>query len=238
MTIREKAGDALLFYRMGDFYELFFDDALKASAALGIALTKRGQYKGEDIPMCGVPVVAAEGYLLRLIEQGHRVAVCEQTESPAEAKKRGSKSVVNRQMVRLVTPGTITEDTLLDAKASNRLLAINCTASGDWALAWADVSTGELATMSFAGEHAQSQLIETLVSLLPKEILMPQTMDPAIFAELGDVAITPLDDVAFRASKPKEKRLAAGFSVASLDGFGDFTRASLGALIALYEYVE
>src|SRR5215475_4934076 len=114
----------LLFYRMGDFYELFFEDAEVASRALGIVLTKRGKHRGQDIPMCGVPVHRADEYLHRLIAQGHRVAVCEQTEDPAEAKKRGSKAVVRRDVTRLVTPGTLTEDTLLDARRNNYLLAI------------------------------------------------------------------------------------------------------------------
>src|SRR6201986_2889090 len=121
-----KAGHAeyLLFYRMGDFYELFFDDAARASEALDIALTKRGKHQGDDIPMCGVPVHAAEAYLEKLIRKGFRVAVCEQIEDPAEAKKRGAKSVVRRDVVRLVTPGTLTEDSLLDARANNYLLAL------------------------------------------------------------------------------------------------------------------
>ena len=114
----------LLFYRMGDFYELFFEDAEIASKTLGIMLTKRGKHQGADIPMCGVPVERAEDYLHRLIGAGHRVAVCEQTEDPAAAKARGNKSVVRRGVVRLVTPGTLTEDTLLDARANNYLLAI------------------------------------------------------------------------------------------------------------------
>src|SRR6185295_2513483 len=108
LAIKREHADYLLFYRMGDFYELFFDDAVKASAALDIALTKRGKHQGADIAMCGVPVHAAEAYLEKLIRKGHRVAVCEQIEDPAEAKKRGSKSVVQRQVVRLVTPGTLT----------------------------------------------------------------------------------------------------------------------------------
>ncbi|HKA73859.1 MAG TPA: DNA mismatch repair protein MutS, partial [Xanthobacteraceae bacterium] len=137
----------LLFYRMGDFYELFFDDAEVASRALGIMLTKRGKHLGKDIPMCGVPVERADEYLHRLIELGHRVAVCEQLEDPAEAKKRGAKSVVKRDVVRLVTPGTLTEDTLLDATRNNYLAAIaRARASADtslFALAWIDISTGE-----------------------------------------------------------------------------------------------
>src|SRR5687768_182614 len=136
--------DYLLFYRMGDFYELFFDDAVKASGALDIALTKRGRHLGEDIPMCGVPVHAAETYLERLIRKGFRVAVCEQMEDPAEAKKRGAKSPVRREVIRLVTPGTITEDSLLDAREANILAALG-RAGGGFALAWTDMSTGDLA---------------------------------------------------------------------------------------------
>jgi DNA mismatch repair protein MutS len=124
LEIKAANVDCLLFYRMGDFYELFFDDAEIASRALGIALTKRGKHLGEDIPMCGVPVVAADDYLQRLIAGGHRVAVCEQIEDPAEAKKRGPKVVVRRDVVRLVTPGTLTEETLLDARAHNFLTAL------------------------------------------------------------------------------------------------------------------
>src|SRR5215469_13592103 len=143
----------LLFYRMGDFYELFFEDAEVASRALGIVLTKRGKHRGQDIPMCGVPVHRADEYLHRLIAQGHRVAVCEQTEDPAEAKKRGPKSVVQRDVIRLVTAGTLTEDSLLDAKRNNYLVAIARTktastrapteADSAFALAWLDISTGE-----------------------------------------------------------------------------------------------
>jgi DNA mismatch repair protein MutS len=124
IEIKAANPDCLLFYRMGDFYELFFDDAETASRALGIVLTKRGKHLGRDIPMCGVPVHRADDYLHRLIALGHRVAVCEQLEDPAEAKKRGSKSVVKRDVIRLVTPGTLTEDTLLDARRNNYLLAI------------------------------------------------------------------------------------------------------------------
>src|SRR6201997_5710340 len=124
LEIKAAHSDYLLFYRMGDFYELFFDDAVKAAAALDIALTKRGKHLGDDIPMCGVPVHAAESYLEKLIRKGYRVAVCEQVEDPAEAKKRGSKSVVRREVVRLVTPGTLTEDSLLEARAANVLAAL------------------------------------------------------------------------------------------------------------------
>ncbi len=149
IEIKAANPDCLLFYRMGDFYELFFEDAETASRALGIVLTKRGKHHGADIPMCGVPVIRADEYLHRLIALGHRVAVCEQLEDPAEARKRGSKSVVRRDVVRLVTPGTLTEDTLLDAKRNNYLLAVaraRLSSAGEdarFALAWIDISTGE-----------------------------------------------------------------------------------------------
>src|SRR5690349_18161162 len=151
IEIKAANPDSLLFYRMGDFYELFFADAETASQALGIVLTKRGKHLGADIPMCGVPVERADEYLHRLIALGHRVAVCEQVEDPAEAKKRGAKSVVRRDVVRLVTPGTLTEDTLLDARRNNYLLAIarvrgaGATPDAQYGLAWIDMSTGDFA---------------------------------------------------------------------------------------------
>src|SRR3954470_6030718 len=149
IEIKAANPDCLLFYRMGDFYELFFEDAEVASRALGIVLTKRGKHLGRDIPMCGVPVIRSDEYLHRLIALGHRVAVCEQIEDPAEARKRGGKSVVRRNVVRLVTPGTLTEDTLLDARRNNYLLAIararpsSADDSSRFALGWIDISTGE-----------------------------------------------------------------------------------------------
>src|SRR6516164_9818706 len=148
IEIKAANRDCLLFYRMGDFYELFFEDAEVAARALGIVLTKRGKHLGRDIPMCGVPVHRADEYLHRLIAAGHRVAVCEQIEDPAEARRRGGKSVVRRDVVRLVTPGTLTEETLLDPCRNNYLLAIaRARGSGDgesrFALAWIDISTGE-----------------------------------------------------------------------------------------------
>src|SRR5471032_3217448 len=141
LALKAAHADYLLFYRMGDFYELFFADAAKAAEALDIALTKRGKHLGEDIPMCGVPVHAAEAYLEKLIRKGFRVAVCEQIEDPAEARKRGGKSVVRREVVRLVTPGTLTEDALLEARSSNILAALGRSGS-EFALASADMSTG------------------------------------------------------------------------------------------------
>ncbi len=147
VEIKAANPDSLLFYRMGDFYELFFHDAEEASRALGITLTKRGKHLGEDIPMCGVPVHAAEDYLHKLISLGYRVAVCEQTEDPAEARKRGSKSVVRRDVVRLVTPGTITEEKLLEPGRANNLAALArlrlSEDQSELALAWIDISTGD-----------------------------------------------------------------------------------------------
>src|SRR3954465_3849940 len=145
LAIKAAHPDHLLFYRMGDFYELFFEDAVQAAAALDIALTKRGQHLGEDIKMCGVPVHSHEAYLSRLIRRGFKVAVCEQSEDPAEARKRGAKSVVERAVVRVITAGTLTEDALLDARSHNYLCAL-AEAQGELALAWLDLSTADFAT--------------------------------------------------------------------------------------------
>ncbi|TDI59197.1 MAG: DNA mismatch repair protein MutS, partial [Alphaproteobacteria bacterium] len=157
LGIKANNPGSLLFYRMGDFYELFFDDAVMASKALDIALTKRGKHLGEDIPMCGVPVHAADNYLARLIRKGHRVAVCEQLEDPAEAKKRGPKSVVKRDVVRLVTAGTLTEETLLDARSHNYLAAL-ARAEGLFALAWVDISTGDFTVTDTTPEELDAHL--------------------------------------------------------------------------------
>src|SRR5215813_2456417 len=163
--------DALVFFRMGDFYELFFEDAGKAAAALGITLTARGQHGGQPIPMCGVPVHAAEAYLAKLIRAGFKVAVCEQLESPAEAKKRGSKSVVRRDLVRVVTPGTLTEDGLLDAASHNYLCAL-ADAAGTLGLAWVDISTGQFRCQAIE----RKALPAALARLDPTEILLPERL--------------------------------------------------------------
>src|SRR5689334_4576971 len=158
--------DYLLFYRMGDFYELFFDDAVRASEALDIALTRRGKHQGQDIAMCGVPVHAAEAYLEKLIRKGFRVAVCEQMEDPAEAKKRGAKSVVKRDVIRLVTPGTLTEDSLLEARASNTLAALG-RAGSSFAIAACDISTGAF-TVAAVDE---AEIASELARISPRELL-------------------------------------------------------------------
>ncbi len=231
-----KAGhpDALLFYRMGDFYEMFFDDAVAASEALDIALTKRGKHQGEDIPMCGVPVHSAEGYLLTLIRKGFRVGVCEQMEDPAEAKKRGSKSVVRREVVRLVTPGTLTEDSLLDARKHNFLAAF-AQVRDDAALAWADISTGEVRVMPCA----PVRLGPELARLAPREVLMTEAEGASYGETVSDsgAALTCLGNAAFD-STGGEKRLLALYGVASLDAFGSFARAEISALAGLIEYLD
>ncbi len=231
-----KAGhpDALLFYRMGDFYEMFFDDAVAAAEALDIALTKRGKHMGEDIAMCGVPVHAAEGYLLTLIRKGFRVAIAEQLEDPAEAKKRGSKSVVKRDVVRLVTPGTLTEESLLDARRHNFLAAF-AEIRGDCALAWVDISTGAVSVLPCD----RLALGPELARLMPRELLLDETTerDLAEIVSEFDLAVTPLSKGAFD-SVGGEVRLRKLWKVASLDAFGSFGRAEVSALSALVEYLD
>ena len=199
----------LLFYRMGDFYELFFEDAEIASKTLGIVLTKRGKHQGADIPMCGVPVERSEDYLHRLITAGHRVAVCEQTEDPAAAKARGNKSVVRRGVVRLVTPGTLTEDNLLDARANNYLLAIaraRSSAGGDrFGLAWIDISTAEFTVTECSG----SELAATLARINPNEAIVADALynDSERGPSLRELpALTPLTRDVFDGATA-EKRL-------------------------------
>src|SRR5690348_2618714 len=191
LELKRQHADCLLFYRMGDFYELFFEDAAKAAAALDIQLTKRGRHEGGDIPMCGVPVHAAETYLARLIRQGFRVAVCEQMEDPAEAKKRGSKAAIRREVVRIVTPGTITEENLLDARRSNYLAAL-AEAAGELALAWLELSTG---AFYLQGVSAAS-LGAALARIAPGEVLLPERLlqRPDLRELLGDWQrrLTPL----------------------------------------------
>ncbi|HXZ46256.1 MAG TPA: DNA mismatch repair protein MutS [Pseudolabrys sp.] len=243
VEIKTANPDCLLFYRMGDFYEMFFEDAEVASRALGIVLTKRGKYLGKDVPLCGVPVVRADEYLHRLIALGHRVAVCEQLEDPAEARKRGYKSVVRRDVVRLVTPGTLTEDTLLDARRNNYLLAVArarlSTAGGEdarFALAWIDISTGEFRV----AECDRTALSAEIARLEPGEIIVSD----ALFSE-ADLAgywrslpaVTPLARDVFDGATA-ERRLASFFAVATSEAFGALTRLELTAAAACITYVE
>jgi DNA mismatch repair protein MutS len=241
IEIKAANPDCLLFYRMGDFYEMFFDDAEVASRALGIMLTKRGKHLGQDIPMCGVPIERADEYLHRLIALGHRVAVCEQLEDPAEAKKRGSKSVVRRDVIRLVTPGTLTEDTLLDARRNNYLLAIaRARGSSDGparlALAWIDISTGEFRIAEC--EHAM--LAAEIARLEPGEMIVSDSLyndpDLAGFLRSSNI-VTPLGQDVFDGATA-ERRLTTYFAVATSEAFGNLTRLELTAAAACITYVE
>jgi DNA mismatch repair protein MutS len=237
IEIKAANPDCLLFYRMGDFYELFFDDAEVASRALNIVLTKRGKHLGGDIPMCGVPIERADEYLHRLIALGHRVAVCEQLEDPAAARKRGAKSVVRRDVVRLVTPGTLTEDSLLDAKRNNYLVALarSRASAGDdrFALAWIDISTGEFRV----AESDRVSLAATIARIEPGEIIVSDALyaDPELAPTLP--ALTPLTRDVFDGASA-ERRLAAFFGVATTAAFGTFSRVELAATAAAVTYVE
>ena len=241
IEIKSANPDCLLFYRMGDFYELFFEDAEIASRALGIVLTKRGKHLGEDIPMCGVPVDRADDYLQRLIGLGHRVAVCEQTEDPAEARKRGSKSVVRRGVVRLVTPGTITEERLLDPGRANLFVAVArrraSETAWEYGLAAVDISTGRFSLSEADG----GALAAEIARLDPREILLPDAIheDPDLAPLWRETraAVTPLPRDGIDPSSA-ERRLRDHFGVATLDAFGSFSRAEITAAGCALFYVE
>ena len=222
--LKDEAGDALLFYRMGDFFELFFDDAKLASACLDIALTKRGEDAGEPIPMCGVPVHSAESYLARLIKSGHRVAIAEQTESPAEARKtRGSKALVDRAIIRLVTPGTLTEEILLESASANWLAAIG-RAGDQWAIAAADISTGRFELVSCG----PGELTAELARLSPAETIAEAPV-PGFRTSAGKKGFDSLTG---------ERALKARFGLATLDGLGPPSRAELAAVGGLLAYLD
>jgi DNA mismatch repair protein MutS len=224
LRLKAEAGDCLLFYRMGDFFELFFDDAKAAAAALDIALTARGEHEGAPIPMCGVPVHAAESYLARLIKAGHRVAIAEQTESPAEAKVRGSKGLVDRAIVRFVTAGTLTEETLLDARRSNWLVAL-AEIGGVLGLAAADISTGAFEIAEIAPELLDAELAHYSAA----EVIAPEGWARCDCVERARAAFD---------STNAERRLCALFAVATLDGLGAFCRAGVAAAGGLVAYLE
>ena len=240
IEIKAANSDYLLFYRMGDFYELFFDDAVEASKALGIALTKRGKHLGEDVPMCGVPVHAADDYLQKLIACGYRVAVCEQMEDPAEARKRGAKSVVRRNVIRLVTPGTLTEDKLLDPARANYLMALSRIKSGkdqEFALAWIDISTG---IFKVSRAHAD-RLLADIMRIDPQELIVADSV-------FHDEALKPLFNILGRIVTPQaaslfdsnmaERNICDYFKLATLEGLGHYDRAELSAISAAIGYVE
>lgn len=236
LAVKRQHPELLLFYRMGDFYELFFEDALTASRALDITLTKRGQHQGQDIPMCGVPVHAHTSYVARLIRQGHRVAICEQTETPEEAKKRGGKTLVERRVVRIITPGTLTEDTLLEARANNFLLALVPSGGSELALAYCDLSTG-----SFCLETvSRVSLPAVLARLGAREVVLPETLAEsadirAAFTDAG-ISASPRPPSLFDARNCKA-RLLDFFAVSSPDPWGTPSGGELTAGGALLDYV-
>jgi DNA mismatch repair protein MutS len=240
VEIKAANPDCLLFYRMGDFYELFFADAEAASRALGIVLTKRGKHLGQDIPMCGVPIERADEYLHRLIALGHRVAVCEQLEDPAEARKRGNKSVVRRDVVRLVTPGTLTEDTLLDSRRSNYLLAVArarySAEESRFGLAWVDISTAEFRIT----ECDRAGLGAEIARLEPGEIIVSDALygDTELTPYWRTLpAVTPLPRDVFDGATA-ERRLANFYAVATSEAFGHLSRLEITAAAACITYVE
>ena len=236
LNLKREYPDYLLFYRMGDFYEMFFYDAAKAAGILDIALTKRGKHAGEDIPMCGVPVHSAEQYLEKLIASGEKVAICEQMEDPAEAKKRGAKAVVRREVVRIVTPGTVTEESLLDARQPSYLAAL-AEAGGQWSVAWADITTGEFRVEALANPDAG--LI--LTRLAPKEILVADGVynNDALQPMLRDwkQLCTLQPDTLFSAATC-ERALKHYYEIASLDAVGSYTRSDIIACGVLLGYIE
>ncbi len=235
LEMKARQPDALLFFRMGDFYELFFDDAVRAAASLDIVQTHRGTHNGQPIPMAGVPAHSAEMYLARLIRAGHRVAVCEQVEDPAEARKRGSKAVVRREIVRVITPGTITEEGLLEARSANCLAAIGIAGGGaDAALALADVSTGRLEVFALAA----TDLGDALGAVSPGEVLVADGSagQAEVARALAGLTVTPRPDA--RADpRAGERLMKAAYGVSTLDGFGPFSRAELIACALLFEYL-
>jgi DNA mismatch repair protein MutS len=241
LALKAEAPDCLLFYRMGDFFELFFDDAKSAAACLDIALTARGEHEGEPIPMCGVPIQAAEAYLARLIKGGHRVAIAEQTESPAEAKKRGYKAVVNRAIVRVVTAGTLTEEALLDSRSANWLAAV-FKAGERYGIAAADISTGRFELSSVPPGALDAELARLSAS----EVIVPDRAPAKAGAQHEQTDWAPAFAGAQTTKQPSrnfdsqaaERRLKERFAVATLDGFGQFDRAALCAAGGLLAYLD
>lgn len=242
LEIKAQHKDYLLFYRMGDFYEMFFDDAVTASKALDIALTKRGKFDGDDVPMCGVPFHAYESYLAKLIRQGYKVAICEQTEDPKEAKKRGYKAVVRREVIRLVTPGTLTEDNLLESKRNNFILSL-AKLNDTLGLSWLDLSTGDFYTQELNLKDKEEAVVlgSTLARLSPVEILVSDSylQNQRVFNILNEYRekLSVLPQARFNSENAK-KRLQDIFKVETLDAFGSFSRAETTAAGILLDYVE
>ncbi|MDD9332126.1 MAG: DNA mismatch repair protein MutS, partial [Bartonella sp.] len=240
IEIKAVNSDSLLFYRMGDFYELFFNDAIEAAQALGITLTTRGKHLGEDIPMCGVPVHSADDYLQKLIACGYRVAVCEQIEDPAEAKKRGSKSVVQRDVVRLITPGTITEEKLLDPARANYLMTLACTTTRskeEYALSWIDISTGIFRVT----ESRHENLLTDIMRVDPQEVIVADSLfhdksQKSLFNVLGNI-ISPQPENLFDTTTA-ERDICHYFKLSTLKGIADYSHPELSAIAAAIRYIE
>ena len=234
IEIKRDYSDVLLFFRMGDFYELFFDDAYLASDILNITLTKRGKLKGKDIPMCGVPHHSSDRYIEILIKKGINVAICEQTETPEDAKKRGYKSIVNRAVVRVITPGTILEDNLIGAKTNNFLMSIN-DLRGDISISWADISTGKVITSSTSSDKVSSYIAR----INPSEVLVSNSYYEKTKINLSkkDTKLTILSDSSFNSINSKNK-LYRHYGVRSLSSFGKFTYSMIGSLGAILDYIE
>jgi DNA mismatch repair protein MutS len=236
LEVKRAHPDCLLFYRMGDFFELFFEDAVAAAKALDIALTQRGKHNGVEVPMCGVPAHSHEAYLARLIRQGYKVALCDQVEDAADARKRGGKALVRRAVVRVVTPGTLTEDQLLDTRRANYLAAL-ADISGAQGLAWLDMSTGEF----FVESVEPARLAASLARLDPQELLLPDRLlqREGLYETWADwkARLTPLPGSRFD-SESGRLRLEKFYGVAALDGFGAFGRPEWAAMGALIDYVE
>ncbi|MFN3827877.1 MAG: DNA mismatch repair protein MutS [Micavibrio sp.] len=236
-AVKAQYPDCLLFYRMGDFYELFFNDALTASAILDITLTKRGKTQGEEIPMCGVPFHSYEGYMARLIRAGHKVAICEQTETPEQAKKRaGSKALVNRDVIRVITQGTLTEEGLLDARSNNYLAAL-ADVGGQYGLSWLEISTGEFLVQPVL----EKDLAMALGRISASELLLPErlTQKENLFELWGlwRETITTQPSSLFDSDNARQ-RLEDLFGVGTLESFGSFSRAEIAAAGALIDYIN
>ncbi len=237
LSVKKQYPDCLLFYRMGDFYELFFDDALTAARILDITLTKRGKTQGDEIPMAGVPFHSSEPYIARLIRAGHKVAICDQTETPEEAKKRGGhKALVTRNVTRVITQGTLTEDTLLDSRENNYIAAI-AEAGGQYGVSWLELSTGD-----FLVEPVKIQTLANMLERInPSEILAPTSfMDKDTLRALLEPFRTRLSTqtASLFDSQNAERRLCHMFGVGTLESFGGFSRAEIAAAGALIDYVE
>ncbi len=242
LEIKKSYPDYLLFYRMGDFYELFFEDAFKASDALNITLTKRGRLHGKDIPMCGVPFHAYENYMARLIKAGYKVAICEQMENPEDARKRGAKSVVRREVIRLVTAGTLTEDTLLDARRNNYLLCL-CKSLKGYGAAWIDLSTGAFYTQSIDVnfQRETADVYGLLMRIMPEEILISDALlqNSDLFKLFNEYKekLSVLPQARFNFTNTQNKLLSF-YNVSSVDAFGDFSKAEVTAAGLILEYIE